>query len=166
MPILEKGSLEEDDVLQKRWARLLAQAATDPDTVTPAFASILAELSPTEARILTDWYHRNENLEGNGATVFEDTILSGYFEKYGLRNEAAWIVEDNFLRLRLFEPHTPVLGATAFRRALNNHLDTRYSPPIDEIHLDTQDGFRTTRLGFSFIRTVVDGPFAPNQHDK
>lgn len=50
--ILEHGSVEEDNDLAERWAALLANASTRPATVFPAFASILAELSPTEARLL------------------------------------------------------------------------------------------------------------------
>lgn len=52
MPILERGSLEEDEELRERWVALLANAASNPESVLPAFASILGELSPTEARIL------------------------------------------------------------------------------------------------------------------
>jgi hypothetical protein len=51
-PILERGSVEEDDSLFEKWTALLANASTRPSGVLPAFASILAELSPTEARLL------------------------------------------------------------------------------------------------------------------
>jgi hypothetical protein len=50
--ILEHGSVEEDNDLAEPWAALLANASTRPSTVLPAFASILAELSPLEARLL------------------------------------------------------------------------------------------------------------------
>src|SRR5581483_8633125 len=52
LPILEKGSLEEDGDLQQRWAALLANSAAQPENVLPAFVSILAELSPVEAALL------------------------------------------------------------------------------------------------------------------
>jgi hypothetical protein len=51
-PILEMGSLEEHSELQECWTSLLANSASDPDAVLPAFARILAELSPDEARVL------------------------------------------------------------------------------------------------------------------
>ncbi len=53
-PILEKGSLEEDDSLRRRWAALLANAADSRRTVeiTPALVQILAELTPFEAAVL------------------------------------------------------------------------------------------------------------------
>ena len=52
MPLLERGSLEDDDELRERWVALLANAAADPDGIIPAFVSMLAELSPQEARLL------------------------------------------------------------------------------------------------------------------
>jgi hypothetical protein len=56
-PLLEKGSVEEDDELRRKWAQLLANACTDSSStpqVLPAFVHILGELSPLEVRIL-DW---------------------------------------------------------------------------------------------------------------
>ena len=55
-PILEKGSLEDDDELRTAWARLLANAA-DPDLaagILPAFVHILGELSSVEVKAL-EW---------------------------------------------------------------------------------------------------------------
>ncbi len=56
MPLLEKGSLEEDDSLHARWVALLANASMNPDAVHPAFVTILGELSPLEARLLARIY--------------------------------------------------------------------------------------------------------------
>ena len=57
MPILERGSLEEDEELRQRWVNLLANAAASSPTVLPAFVSILGELSPVEARVLRRIHH-------------------------------------------------------------------------------------------------------------
>src|SRR5919106_3040696 len=51
IPMLEGASLEEDDDLVSRWAGLIASAATNSDTL-PAFADILRQLTPEEARML------------------------------------------------------------------------------------------------------------------
>src|SRR5262249_35716211 len=51
-PILEKSSLEEDDSLRRKWIGLLANATRNPESSSPAFAAVLAELGPLEARIL------------------------------------------------------------------------------------------------------------------
>ena len=52
-PLLEAGSLEEDDEMSDRWAALLASAA-DPAAaeVPPSFPEVLKQLSSDDARIL------------------------------------------------------------------------------------------------------------------
>lgn len=52
VPLLEAGSLTEDEAMQDRWAALLANAATGEDTVSPAYPSILSQLAPRDARVL------------------------------------------------------------------------------------------------------------------
>jgi hypothetical protein len=54
MPLLEKGSLEEDADLQNHWAALLANAAAGTVKMLPAFVEILGQLTPIQARIL-EW---------------------------------------------------------------------------------------------------------------
>jgi abortive infection alpha-like protein len=51
-PILERGSLEEDDELHQRWVSLLANSALSPYDILPSFVTILGELSPAEANVL------------------------------------------------------------------------------------------------------------------
>ena len=58
IPLLQAGSLEEDDSLQDRWALLLVNAA-DADSQTEArkaFISILEDLTPLDALILEKIY--------------------------------------------------------------------------------------------------------------
>jgi hypothetical protein len=76
IPILEKGSLEDDPELRDRWVALLANAAVNPGGVMPAFVSILGELSSMEARILRRVYELQAELRvlraadaGNEATT-------------------------------------------------------------------------------------------------
>jgi len=57
VPALEGASLEEEDDLISRWAGLLATAATTGEAI-PAFADILRQLAPEEARML-DFIHAN-----------------------------------------------------------------------------------------------------------
>jgi len=52
MPILEGSSLEEEPNLAGLWAGLLASAAMAHDQAHPAFAAILSQMSPREARVL------------------------------------------------------------------------------------------------------------------
>ncbi len=57
VPALEGASLEEDEDLISRWAGLIASAATTGETI-PAFADILRQLTPEEARMLDFIYQR------------------------------------------------------------------------------------------------------------
>lgn len=58
IPILQLGSMEEDDELQDLWARLLVNAgdAGSGITVQAAFLGILQNLSPFDARVLEQIY--------------------------------------------------------------------------------------------------------------
>ena len=57
-PIVDHGTLEDDDFLRTKYAALLANAV-DPSFefgVRPAFVEILKQLDPVEAKILDDLY--------------------------------------------------------------------------------------------------------------
>ncbi|MBN1841318.1 MAG: DUF4393 domain-containing protein, partial [Deltaproteobacteria bacterium] len=63
IPMLEGASLEEDDGLTSKWAGLIASAVTKSD-VLPAFAEILRQLSPEEARMLDFMFDNASDLPG------------------------------------------------------------------------------------------------------
>jgi hypothetical protein len=63
IPLLEGASLEEDDDLVSRWAGLIASAATTSDTL-PAFADILRQLTPEEARMLDFIFYNAADVPG------------------------------------------------------------------------------------------------------
>lgn len=87
-PIIENGSLEENDGLQDVWARLLANAAdpSRPDSIPPAFPEILRQLSALDAMFLEHLYARickeeDDNLKNLGRFPHRrelDTIPLGY----------------------------------------------------------------------------------------
>ncbi len=55
VPLLEAGSLEDDETMSDRWAALLANAANpeaDSPDVQPSFPEILRQLTPRDAAIL------------------------------------------------------------------------------------------------------------------
>ena len=58
IPLIQGASLEEDDDLQDRWAALLVHAATAtfPGEIRRAYASILEQLTPLDARVLDAVY--------------------------------------------------------------------------------------------------------------
>jgi len=59
-PIIESGSLEEDDSLQDKWAALLANAATKTDAVHPSSPEVLKQLSEWDVLYLDVTYEFEE----------------------------------------------------------------------------------------------------------
>jgi|SRR5215510_7214023 len=51
--ILEHSSVEENDDLAEHWAALLANVSMAPGSVPPSFVTILADLSPIDAKLLS-----------------------------------------------------------------------------------------------------------------
>jgi len=68
VPILQDGSLEDDPDLHARWAALLANAASlaHGAKIIPAFAEILRQITPVQARLVQWMYDlKEERGEGN-----------------------------------------------------------------------------------------------------
>lgn len=98
VPILETGSLEEDNELRDTWSRLLATAAnpTTAGSVLTAFPYILSELSPIEMQMLRFVY--TQGVEQTGYHAFQLADVSTYFQV----NRAITVVHrDNLERLKL-----------------------------------------------------------------
>ena len=114
VPILDAGSLEEDESMINKWAALLATAA-DPGSridVLPSFPEVLKELSPKEALALD--------------TIYDDVITipipreewpsrgaKGDFLKQtlGLSNEKFEVAIDNLYRLKVCSPPSVPLSS-------------------------------------------------------
>jgi hypothetical protein len=89
VPLLERGSFEEDEEMVDRFAALLARAATEaPGSVPPSFPAILAELAPIEAAILqatweraTDdayWRERRRRASAEASADLDDRVHGGH----------------------------------------------------------------------------------------
>jgi hypothetical protein len=115
--VVDKATLEEDDELQDRWARLLASAA-DPKhnaLVLTTFPDILRQISKDEALFLEDMYLRR--LKSN-----PDTAEWAALMRIALNSEpisVAPVYEDNLRRLGLIsEVGTPQrVSGVAFAKA-------------------------------------------------
>jgi hypothetical protein len=100
-PVLELGSLEDENELRQRWAALLASAATDPAAVPPAFPKLLSELSPLDVRILaaraqTEPVHYMRDEDGTPMRL-------DFSVPDGLHMQDVLIALTNLERLRLIE---------------------------------------------------------------
>lgn len=74
-PIVDAASIEDNDELQDKWAALLANAASAPDTVSPAYLEVLKQLSPLDAMLLDSLDHFRV-LGGRNTNVKEDDLLT------------------------------------------------------------------------------------------
>lgn len=86
-PIIESGSLEEDDLLQDKWAALLANAAAGhEDEIHPSFVQVLKQVSALEAHFLDVLFslrhHRGPRGEGR---LDDGQVITGMFP--ALKNE-------------------------------------------------------------------------------
>ena len=105
VPLLEGGSLEDDEDMVNRWAGLLANSARGGNgvDVPPSFPGVLRELSPTDAKILDLVFdvatqHPREVWQNTGAVG--DKIQ----ERLGLDASRFGLSADNLYRLRLCAP--------------------------------------------------------------
>jgi hypothetical protein len=114
LPLLERSSLEEDKELQARWAALLANAAIRPESVPPAFVTLLSELSPVDARILNRLYadlanyanvhnRKIESLQGLGVGI--GTYTRNIIRHLRLRGAAVAVSAGNLQRLGVAVAH-------------------------------------------------------------
>jgi len=139
IPILENGSLEEEESMVDRWAALLASAAS-PDgnkIVHPSYPEILKQLSPLDAKILDAIYDHviftpipKEEWPSRGASG--NTIK----EVFTLSDREYELVIDSLYRLRLLAPPSTDLS----------FVDTPHN-----FQLNTKFIICITELGFSFV---------------
>jgi hypothetical protein len=125
VPLLELGSLTEDEDLQNRWAALLANAAEGNGTVPPAYPSILSQLAPRDARVLDAIY---EWVGGEYRT--KAVPISEVAEGVEVIGEWAELAVENLQRLRLVKP-----SSLTFPGAVQESFD---------------EGFLTA-LGYDFV---------------
>ena len=95
-PLLEQGSLEEDDDLRRTWAVMLANAARDQtdQRVFPAFPHILAELSAREVLVLEKI---SEAQDAQGNYTLDDRIT----DALRMDHAESQLIRDNLVRLQL-----------------------------------------------------------------
>jgi len=140
VPVMEYGSLEDDDAMSERWANLLASAA-DPNykqPILPSFADILRQLSPKETAILDKLY----GVFVVGSSDKEDLVntlipVAENFDEYD-RDQFA-IAFDNLKRLDLLKSFGEVDSPALYPKNLC-----------------------LTRLGFAFV-SACRSPGKPGQ---
>jgi hypothetical protein len=161
MPLLQSGSLEEDEGLRRKWASLLAQAASSENAVPPGFVSILADLSPLEVRIL-DRVH-GQAVGSGFADIGLEEILDGLDDE-----EGAPVAIENIERLGLWRRKLQTISPSQIKNALETTKalegrpaagwagSTRFNRFGDDIVVDEHSGlYAFTTLGDAFVKACT-----------
>lgn len=107
VPLLENGSLEDEDNILDMWAHLLANASVS-QSVRSSYAAILKELEPVEAQIMQFIYL--QLIEKYGIAYEPQNEYAGVIEgnrvqdAFNLSNPEFEQAIDNLYRLRLLAP--------------------------------------------------------------
>ena len=105
VPLLENGSLDEDDTMQNKWAALLANASAteNSEVVKPSFPEILKELSPLEAALLDRLFDEvnKQAADKRFETVFDKAKIC---TAYNIDTDDFDVIADNLFRLNLCQP--------------------------------------------------------------
>lgn len=139
LPILEKGSLEEDEDMKNKWASMLANAsdATSSINVRPGYPEILGQLSPLEVKILDTFYDqlKDKPKEEQAKTgIMKEKVLT-YAR---ISSEEYDILVENLFRLGLCRTPSSKGGVT-----IGDY------PMV----LRTYDFIELTPLGIDFIKS-------------
>jgi len=138
LPILENGSLEEDTVLQEKWANMLANAVTMRSEVKPNYAEILKDLSPLEVAILDKLYEESNKEPDYQKRKSLQFSKQKIMEVFHLSDEKADLIIENLYRLNLCQPPASHGGV-----AIGNY----------PIMLRTNDFFEFTTFGYFFVKS-------------
>lgn len=147
-PIIENGTLEDDDDMVRRWAALLVSASQGG--VPPSFTAMLNELSADDARLLQRIAESQWAGRGGREWLKVERLL-----REGIRSRHATIQVNlgNLRRLGLIE--SPIKLDAAALRDMIEEDDRRYWPDGDDAHGPDHDRVRITDLGLSFIRACT-----------
>jgi hypothetical protein len=120
LPAIQAASTEDNDILQERWAALLANASNPAlsQSVLPSFVEVLKEMTPEEARLMTSIYEKAmtpEYLMEDGKIPHDRGKMIGTFHEMesliGLsptrfasrKDQQAALVVDDLVRLGLVD---------------------------------------------------------------
>lgn len=142
VPLLENGSLEDDETIIDMWAHLLANASVS-NRVRASYIGILKDLEPIEAKIVQFIYEQFKAKYGNDFTPkleYAGSISGELIKKNFTLNDIEFEQSiDNLYRLRLLAP-------TASRLEF---LDTNNETPFAHY---TKNDLGVTYLGYYFAK--------------
>ncbi|MBC2581392.1 Abi-alpha family protein [Clostridium sp. DJ247] len=103
VPLLEQGSLEENETLSEKWTALLVNASyLNGNSVRPSYIDILKQLTPLEAQILDYLFNQYKDYDFPLRHVKKRV-----FSEFKIDEKELLICIDNFLRLKLWNSELP-----------------------------------------------------------
>ncbi|MES2223442.1 MAG: Abi-alpha family protein [Patescibacteria group bacterium] len=138
LPIIENGSLEEDEGMKDRWSAMLANAA-DPNSnsiIRPGYPDILKQLSPLEIKILDTFYDQVKDKpkdEQDKTGIIKEKVI----KFAGVSGDEYDILVGNLFRLGLCQTPSSKGGTT-----IGNY----------PLVLRTYDFIELTPMGIDFIK--------------
>ena len=136
LPIMENSSLEEEEIIQNKWANILANAITASRDIKPNYVEILKELSVIEVVILDklfDESNKESDYDKRRQMQFSKQAIS---KNFNLSSEQADLIIENLYRLNLCQApagHGIAVGPHKFA-------------------LRTTEVFEFTTFGYHFVR--------------
>jgi hypothetical protein len=103
LPILDGASVEDDEDLHSRWAALLANAASSPNSVHPSFIEILRQLTSDDARLLDKLSDSCKVKRSRRVSPWVDPITYAERERRVAEGENPEAAFDNLVLLGLIE---------------------------------------------------------------
>ncbi len=181
LPMLEAASLEDEETLQSMWARLIANAM-DPaysETIHPAYAEVLKQLSADEALIIetlatspgrSHVFFCDERTLGERREHFSRTKqqYADFFRVFpGMKQpESRMRYLENLLRLQILalvsqdEPvkadlNITVIDGGTFAEPRHEETDSRNSVTVN---MKTREAIKLTAFGRAFIEACLGDP--------
>lgn len=177
VPLIEKASIEEDELLQEKWANLIASIATSPENgLEPRLINTLSSLSPLEAKILDfiheDFYVKrqlklarlleksnvNKRYTEKDVKLEDITILLEDVKKhFELNDEFSKIYIDNLESLgllRYVEPEIEIDNGSTYAELNEDEKDKTQSIDLDldiSAYYYSSDDFHLTAFGNYFV---------------
>ena len=157
---MEASSIEDNEILQDKWAGLLASASEKSDSLSPSFVETLKELTPNEAKVL----HSLFEVVTERDFTLKDAVRSVF--KSGEKDPTFQSSIKTFERLGLVDKEYKLQEAAGshFYKAMRDSAQragTSYVPPFVTQALerppDLSYEFRFTEYGIQFMK-ACQGP--------
>lgn len=147
--LLEYSSLEDEPIMQDKWAKLLS-TALDPNNsfeTTTVFSHILNQLSIEEIKILEYIFYKSFISNDTDRPYFEKRTIQNMTEiKYNIYD----LLIDNLIRLRLVEEKIPELKNPSKQVYLYQDDETP-----DDIELVASTKIRISKFGAELMKKIL-----------